>query len=75
MPDLSPATRAVLEAVTCAALERGYSGQAAHDIAAVALRTAADKILVRRGIPSSEYSLLMQMIDRDFRAIATELEH
>jgi hypothetical protein len=39
---LSPAAQAVLDAVA-AALERGYSGPAAYDIAAAALRAAADQ--------------------------------
>jgi hypothetical protein len=41
MADLSPAAQAVLDAVA-AALERGYSGPAAYDIAAAALRAAAN---------------------------------
>ena len=65
---LSPATAAVLAAYYSEIPMTGSNRLAA------ALRAAADQVLIRLGIPSSEYSLLMQMIDRDFRAIAAELE-
>ena len=69
MTDLSPAAQAVDFAV------HGPSPYATRrQIAAAALQAAADQVLIRPGIPSSEYSLLMQMIDRNFRAIAAELE-
>ena len=75
MTNLSPAAQAVLDAAN------GFNSYSPDDvlnesrwIVAAALRAAAGQVLIRPGIPSSEYSLLMQMIDRDFRAIATELE-
>ena len=64
---LSPAAQAVLDAY-------GDFEPANVDAMAAALRAAADQVLIRPGIPSSEYSLLMRMIDRDFRTIAAELE-
>ena len=66
---LSPAAQAVLDAY-----ETSYIESSTESGLAAALRAAADQVLIRPGIPSSEYSLLMQMIDRDFRAIAAELE-
>ena len=76
-PPLSPAAQAVLDAVA-AALERGYSGPAAYDIAAAALLAAADQL-----IPPVEFDRRYTTQERwdardDIRfellAIAAELE-
>ena len=69
MTNLSPAAQAVLDAVA-AALERGYSGPAAYDIAAAALRAAADQLT-----PYSVDDMLGAAFCRNkILAIATELE-
>ena len=81
MTDLSPAAQAVLDAVA-AALERGYSGPAAYDIAA-ALRAAAKELGPRRELePGYIFSAPAEQWHHEFRleaerkllAIAAELE-
>ena len=74
---LSPAAQAVLDAVA-AALERGYSGPAAYDIAAAALRAAADQRKLGpdewEGSRPDDYERGWNAALRRITAIATELE-
>jgi hypothetical protein len=77
---LSPAAQAVLDAVA-AALERGYSGPAAYDIAAAALRAAADQVVPDKpGIPEGDLTEQAYRHDERygirtaFLSLATELD-
>jgi hypothetical protein len=76
---LSPAAQAVLDAVA-AALERGYSGPAAYDIAAAALRAAADQVVpdepdyMRAAVPSTDWWDKHDSIRSELLAIANELD-
>ena len=69
-PPLSPAAQAVLEA----SHEAWVTKDDPISIAAAVLRAAADQLLMRPDVERSEYSTLMRLLDRQFRAIAAELE-
>lgn len=68
MADLSPDAQAVRDAAN---LRHGCTPSA---IAAGALLAVADQLLIRPDVERSEYSTLMRLLDRKFRAIAAELE-
>jgi len=75
MTDLSPAAQAVLDAVA-AALGRGYSGPAAYDIAAAALRAAVSQIdlLPLDAVALTIEDMIEQRIRTAFLSLANELE-
>jgi len=76
---LSPAAQAVLDAVA-AALERGYSGPAAYDIAAAALKALADQVApdepdyMRAAIHDQGWWDKHDLIRSEILDIAAELE-
>lgn len=75
MADPTPATSAIVAAFNdryelCGPFDDNWQ----ELCIAAALRAVADQVLIRPGIPRSEYSTLMQIIDGQFRAIAAELE-
>jgi len=77
MTELSPQARAVKDAALAMYADcnvRKLAWPLDMPVVAAALRAAADQVLIRPGIPSGEYSLLMRMIDGQVRAIAAELE-
>ena len=73
MSELSPAAQAVLDAATERWLD--VDDDIPAQVAAAALRAVADQVLCRPEIPKNEYNLLMRLLDKEVRAIATELEN
>ena len=78
MSELSPQAQAVLDAFLNGYIAAPKSGVAFCDDRnglAAALRAVADQVLCRPEIPKNEYTLLMRLLDKEVRAIATELEN